>query len=103
MHIKKGDKVQVISGKYKGQVGEVLQVFPKENRVIVKDVNMQVKHQKPRSMQEPGGIIHREGAIHASNVLLYDEAAKRGVRTHTEIKDGKKVRVSTKSDTRFDQ
>lgn len=103
MHIKKGDQVQVISGKYKGKVGEVLQVFPKANRVIVKDVNMQVKHKKPRNMQEPGGLIHREGSIHASNVLLYDEAVKRGVRTHTEIKDGKKVRVSTKSDTRFDK
>ncbi len=103
MHIKKGDKVQVISGKDKGKVGEVLQVLPKTNRVIVRDVNVQTKHQKPRSLQEPGGIVKREGSIDASNVLLYDEKLGRGVRVHTEIQDGKKIRVSAKSDTRFDK
>ncbi|MDD7593375.1 MAG: 50S ribosomal protein L24 [Peptoniphilaceae bacterium] len=103
MHIKKGDKVQVIAGKYKGKVGEVLQVLPKENRVVVKDVNILTKHRKPRSMNDPGGLIKSEGPIHASNVLLYDEKAGRGVRTHIEFKDGKKIRVSSKGDTRFDQ
>lgn len=102
MHIKKGDKVQVIAGQYKGKVGEVLQVFPKKNRVIVKDVNMQTKHRKARSMEEPGGLITAEGPIHASNVLLYDEKAGRGVRAKIEVENGKKVRVSTKTDTRFD-
>lgn len=103
MKIKKGDKVQVISGKFKGKVGEVLEVLPKKNRVIVKDVNIQTKHQKPRSMNDLGGLIKREGAIDASNVLLYDEKLGRGVRTRKEVVDGKKVRVSTKSETRFDQ
>lgn len=102
MHIKKGDKVQVRVGKYKGKVGEVLQVFPKENRLIVKDVNVQKKHRKPRSVNEPGGLIESEGPIHASNVLLYDEKVGRGVRTGIELVDGKKVRVSKKSDSRFD-
>lgn len=97
MHIKTGDKVQVMSGQYKGMVGKVLRTFPKENRVIVEKVNIQAKHQKPRSINEPGGILKSEGPIHASNVLLYDEKEKRGVRTRTEIQNGKKVRVSVKS------
>ncbi|WP_311487523.1 50S ribosomal protein L24 [uncultured Helcococcus sp.] len=104
MHIKTGDKVQVIKGKDKGKVGKVLVAFPKENRVIVEGVNVQVKHQKPRSATQPGGIVESEGAIHASNVLLYDEKLGRGVRTRTEVtNDGKKVRVSTKSGEKLDK
>ncbi|MCI6157273.1 MAG: 50S ribosomal protein L24 [Peptoniphilaceae bacterium] len=103
MHVKTGDKVQVIAGKDKGMVGEVLRVFPKENRVIVRDVNIQTKHRKPQGMNQPGGLIKAEGSIHASNVLLYDEAVKRGVRTKKEISGDKKVRVSVKSDTKFDK
>mgnify|MGYP002719286975 CR=1 FL=1 len=103
MHIKTGDKVQVIKGKDRGKVGKVLVSFPKENRVIVEGVNIQVKHQKPTQANQQGGIIEREGAIHASNVLLYDEKLGRGVRTRTEVKDGKKVRVSAKSGNRLDK
>lgn len=97
MHIKTGDKVQVIAGKDKGKVGQVLSVFPKENRVIVEGVNVQVKHKKPRGMNQPGGKVESEGKIHASNVLLYDEKAGRGVRTHKEMRNDKKVRVSAKT------
>ena len=103
MHIKTGDKVQVIKGKDKGKVGTVLESLPKKERVVVEGVNIQVKHKKPRSAQEQGGIVEREGAIHASNVLLYDEKLGRGVRTRTEIVDGKKVRVSTKSGNKLDK
>lgn len=103
MHVKTGDKVQVLTGKDKGKIGTVLAVFPKKNRVIVEGVNIQKKHRKPRTMQDLGGILETEGTIHASNVLLYDETVKRGVRTKKEIKDGKKVRVSVKSDTHFDK
>ena len=70
MHIKKGDKVQVISGEYKGHVGEVLQAFPKENRVIVEGANVQVKHQKPTQMGGESGRLEKNGPIDASNVLL---------------------------------
>lgn len=103
MHIKSGDKVQVISGKFKGQTGTVLKAFPKTNRVIIEGVNVQKKHKKPQGANQPGGIVDTEGSIHASNVLLYDEKEKRGVRTKVEVVDGKKVRVSTKSGTRFDK
>ena len=102
MHIKKGDKVQVISGEYKGHVGEVIKAFPKENRVIVEGANIQTKHQKARQMGEESGRFEREGKISASKVLLYSESLKQGVRTSTEIIDGKKVRVCKKTDEKFD-
>lgn len=103
MHIKTGDKVQVIKGKDRGKVGTVLEAFPKKNRVIVEGVNVQIKHQKPTSATQQGGINEREGAIDASNVLLYDEKLGKGVRTRTELIDGKKVRVSTKSGNKLDK
>ncbi|MDO4778423.1 MAG: 50S ribosomal protein L24 [Tissierellia bacterium] len=103
MHIKTGDKVQVISGKDKGKVGKVLSAFPKENRVIVEGVNVQTKHKKPRTAQEPGGIVKTEGKIDASNVLLYNEKLGRGVRTRVEIVDGKKVRVCSKTGEKLDK
>lgn len=103
MHIKTGDKVQVISGKDKGTVGKVLRAFPKENKVIVEGVNVQTKHQKPQGLDQPGGIVKTEGAIDASNVLLYNEKLNKGVRTRTEIVDGKKVRVCTKTGEKLDK
>lgn len=102
MHIKKGDKVQVISGEYKGHVGEVLRVFPKTNRVIVQGANIQTKHQKATQMGGESGRIEKEGAINASKVLLYSEELKKGVRTQTQVIDGKKVRVCTKTEEKFD-
>lgn len=103
MHIKTGDKVQVITGKNKGAVGKVLKAFPKENRVIVEGVNIVTKHQKPKTATEPGGKIETEGKIHASNVLLYSEKSGKGVRTRTEIVDGKKVRVDVKTGEKLDK
>ena len=102
MHIKTGDKVQVIKGKDKGKVGKVLVAFPKENRVIVEGVNVQVKHQKPTQMGGESGRLEKNGPIDASNVLLYSEELKKGVRTRVEFVDGKKVRVSTKTEEKFD-
>lgn len=103
MKIKTGDTVQVMTGEDKGKVGKVLAAFPKENRIIVKDVNIQTKSKKPTSMEDPGGIIKREGKIHVSNVLLYDTKEKRGVRTKMENRNGKKVRISVKSGEAFDK
>ena len=78
--IKKGDQVQVISGKAKGQNGEVVRVDLKRHVVFVKDVNMQQRHTKPRRQGEAGGIIPQEGPIHLSNVLQYCDSCNRGVR-----------------------
>jgi large subunit ribosomal protein L24 len=93
MHVKKGDMVEVISGKDKGKKGKVLTALPKQNRVIVEGVNMLTKHVRPTRQLQQGGIIHQEGPIHASNVLLYCPKCKKGRRVGKKIlKDGTKVR-----------
>ncbi|RKD34123.1 50S ribosomal protein L24 [Thermohalobacter berrensis] len=97
MHVKKGDKVVVISGKDKGKVGKVLRAIPKKDRVIVEGVNMQTKHQKPSPTNPQGGIIHQEGPIHVSNVMPYCEKDKKGVRVgYKVLENGKKVRICRK-------
>lgn len=102
MHIKKGDKVQIISGEYKGHVGEVIKAFPKTNRVIVEGANVQIKHQKATTMGGESGRLEKEGPIDASKVLIYSEELKKGVRTGIVYEDGKKIRKSKKTDEKFD-
>ncbi|MDO5707160.1 MAG: 50S ribosomal protein L24 [Andreesenia angusta] len=97
MHVKKGDKVVVITGKNKGKTGIVKEVLPKKNRVIVEGVNMVVKHQKPSQAMPQGGRIEKEGSIDASNVMLYSDKAGKGVRVGYKIEDGKKVRICKKT------
>lgn len=96
MKIKKGDKVQVMTGAYKGTVGEVLKSFPKENKVIVEGVNIVKKHQKPNQMNPQGGIIEKEAKIDVSNLALYDEKAGEAGRIGYKFvtdKNGKEVKV----------
>jgi large subunit ribosomal protein L24 len=98
LHVKTGDTVQVIAGRDKGKVGEVLQTFPKTSRVLVKGVNIQTKHIKPRQEGESGQVISREASIHSSNVMLYstkEKVASRVCMTFTE--DGRKVRMLKKT------
>ena len=70
MHVKSKDTVIVITGKDKGKKGKISAAFPKLNRVTVEGVNMVTKHQKARNAMQPGGIIHKEMPIDASNVML---------------------------------
>ena len=70
MHVKSNDTVIVISGKDKGKKGKISAAFPKLNRVTVEGVNLVTKHQKARNQMQPGGIIHKEMPIDASNVML---------------------------------
>ncbi len=93
MRIKTGDTVIIIAGKDKGKTGKVLKTFPKENRVIVEGANMITKHMKTTSPTAPGGIQKMEAAVHASNVMLYDEKNKKGSRVGYKIENDKKVRV----------
>lgn len=94
MHVKKGDTVMVNAGADKGVKGEVLKAMPKDNKVIVKGVNIRKKHMKPRKQGEAGGIIESEIAIPASRVNIYCSKCGKGVRIRYEVKsDGKKVRV----------
>lgn len=98
MHVKKGDTVQVISGKDKGKVGEVLQAIPKESKVIVKGVNITTKHVKPRQEGESGQITTYESPIHSSKVMLYSEKEKVASRVcYTFTDDGRKVRMLKKT------
>jgi len=78
--IKKGDQVQVISGKAKGQRGEVLKVDLRRSVVLIKEVNMVKRHTKPRRQGESGGILPMESPIHLSNVLKFCDSCGRGVR-----------------------
>jgi large subunit ribosomal protein L24 len=113
MQIKTGDTVVVIAGKdkytkdAKGNVvpttGKVLKAFPKTNKVVVEGVNKVTKHQKPTQANPDGGIIQVEAPIDASNVMLLDPVKNKPTRVSI-IRDenGKKIRVSKKSDHKFD-
>lgn len=103
MHIKKGDKVAVISGKDKGKEGTVVKVFKKENRVLVEGVNMMTKHLKPSQINPNGGIEEMEAPIHASNVLPVDPKTGKPTRVGYSLdKNGKKVRIAKKSGKQLD-
>lgn len=98
MNIKKDDTVCVIAGKDKGKKGKVIMALPKENKVIVEGVNVQTKHQKPSRKVQQGGIVHQEGPIDVSNVMIWDSKAKAPTRIGYKISEnGKKVRISKKS------
>ena len=97
MHVKKGDKVMVISGKDKGKTGVVLAAFPKKDRVIVEGINIVKKHSKPSQLNPQGGINDQEAAIHVSNVMPIDPKTGEPTRVGSKTVDGKKVRVVKKS------
>ena len=93
MNIKTDDTVIVLSGDDKKTKGKVIATSPKEGKVIVKDVHIVHKHVKARKQGDTSSIVDTEGAIYASKVALYCPNSKKGVRTHVEVVDGKKVRV----------
>lgn len=93
MKILKGDKVKVISGHYKGTIGDVTQVFPKKEMVLIEGVNMVKKSLKPTQANPDGGIIEKEAPIHVSNVMAYDSKAKKASRIGYTEEKGEKVRV----------
>ena len=102
MNLKVGDKVIVIAGSNKGKEGSIKKVLTKENRVIVEGVNIVKKHQKGNG-QESGGILEIEAPIHASNVMLIDPKTKKPTRIgHSIDKNNKKIRISKKSNEKFD-
>lgn len=93
MHVKKGDKVMVISGKDKGKTGTVLEAYPKASRVLVEGVNIVKKHSKPSQANPQGGINSQEAPVHVSNVMPIDKSGKPS-RVGYKTVDGKKVRVT---------
>jgi large subunit ribosomal protein L24 len=98
MHIRTGDTVQIIAGKDKGKIGEIIKALPQDSKVIVKGVNFKTKHVKPQAEGESGQIVTQEYPIHSSNVMLYStkqNVASRVCYTFTEA--GKKVRMLKKT------
>lgn len=99
LHVKKNDKVVVISGDDKGKISEVLAVSPKKGKVIVKGVNMVKKHMKASRTNMKSGIIEMEAPIHASNVMLYSEKTKKAVRpSYKYDENGAKIRYNKAND-----
>jgi len=92
---RKGDKVVMLGGKDKGRTGEVLQVLPKEDRAVVRGVNVVKRHQRQTQSQE-AGIISKEASVHLSNVAIVDKDGK-ATRVGFKVVDGKKVRVAKRS------
>ncbi|MDD9817620.1 MAG: 50S ribosomal protein L24 [Gammaproteobacteria bacterium] len=92
--IRKGDRVVVMTGKYKGRQGVVLKMLPREDKVIVEGVNMVKRHVKPRpQLRRPGGIIEREAPIHISNLAVFNPVTQKPDRIGFRfLEDGKKVR-----------
>ena len=93
MHkIKKGDLVKIIAGKDKDKTGKILAVNTKKNTVTVEGCNMVTKHTKPSAQNQQGGIVHQEGPVDISNVMLVVDG--KATRVGFEVRDGKKVRVA---------
>ncbi|HJJ05989.1 MAG TPA: 50S ribosomal protein L24 [Clostridiaceae bacterium] len=96
LKIKKGDKVQILSGNDKGKTGEVLEVIPKTNKIVVKGVNIRKKHVKPRKQGEEGGIIPVECSIHSSKANVVCPKCGKATRIGFEVEKDEKVRVCKK-------
>ncbi|HEX8391124.1 MAG TPA: 50S ribosomal protein L24 [Longimicrobium sp.] len=98
LNIRKGDRVKVISGNYKGQEGTVLRVEPDKSRVVVDGVNRRKRHMKPSQTNPEGGIVEFEAPIHVSNVMLLDPASGEPTRVRREAgADGRRERVAVRS------
>jgi large subunit ribosomal protein L24 len=116
MKIKKGDLVQVLSGKDRGKQGRVLEARPKEGRVLVENLNVIKRHTRPRPMKspsrmgspqiQPGGVIEKAGPIPVSNVMIVCPACNRPTRVGTVVRESKtgttRVRICRRDDCRQD-
>ncbi len=97
LKIKTGDTVKITTGDHKGTEGKVLQVNIEKNKAIVEGANKVSKHEKPSAKNPQGGIVKKEAPIHISNLALIDAKSGEATRVGYEVRDGKKVRFSKKS------
>lgn len=101
LHVRKGDIVLVLSGNDRGKRGKVLKTFPERNRIVVEGVSFMKRHSKPNVKMPQGGIVERERAIHASNVMVIDpktgDPTRIGYRTLIVEDKKQRVRYSKKS------
>jgi len=106
--LKAGDEVIVIGGKDRGKRGKILRVEPKKDRIYVEGLNMIKRHQRPQQVagaqraEQVGGVIEREGPIHASNVMLADPRENKPTRVGVEVHEGKRLRIARRSGARLD-
>ncbi len=108
LKLRRGDTVQVISGKDAGKQGRVLRVEPKKNRLFVEGLNIVKRHQRPRSLKDTqrggkvGGVIEKEGPIHVSNVMIVDPKQNKPTRIAIErTAEGGRERVAKRSSTKL--
>jgi large subunit ribosomal protein L24 len=94
VQIRKNDSVMVIAGKERGKTGKVLRVLKEKDAVIIERLNIVKRHTKPRGPQQTGGIVEKEAAIHASNIMIMCEKCNAPARIgHKFLADGKKIRI----------
>ncbi|ADG81193.1 50S ribosomal protein L24 [Thermincola ferriacetica] len=104
IHVRKGDTVVIISGDEAGQKGKVLEVLPKENRVVVEGRNIVKRHTRPTQKLPQGGIIEKEAPIASSNVMIYCPKCDGPRRIGKQIlENGKKIRVCRKCGETLDK
>ena len=108
LKIRRGDTVQVMSGKDSGKTGRVLRVDPKKNRLFVEGLNIVKRHQRPRSLKDTqrggkvGGVIEKEGPIHVSNVMIVDPRENKPTRLRIErTPEGGRERVTKRSSAKL--
>ncbi len=103
-HVKKGDLVQVMAGKEKGKQGKVLGVFFTKNRLTVENLNIVKRHTRPSRQNQEGGIVEKEAAVTASNVMLVCSSCNKPTRTGMRVlEDGKKTRFCKKCNENIDR
>jgi large subunit ribosomal protein L24 len=103
VQIRKNDSVIVIGGKERGKTGKVLRVLPEKDAVVIERLNMVKRHTKPRGPQQPGGIVEKEAAIHASNIMILCDKCNAPVRIgHKTLADGKKIRICRRCNEALD-
>ncbi|MFQ6110947.1 MAG: 50S ribosomal protein L24 [Nitrospinota bacterium] len=101
-HVKKGDIVDVVTGREKGKRGKILRVFP-DGWVVVEKVNLVKRHTRPGRKVQQGGILEKEGKIHISNIMPIDPKTSRPTRIrHQRLEDGRRVRLSQRSGEMLD-
>ncbi|NYE57953.1 50S ribosomal protein L24 [Carboxydothermus ferrireducens] len=104
LKVKKGDTVLVIAGKDKDKKGKIVQVLPKENRVVVEGVNIVKRHTRPNPKLPQGGIVEKEAPIHVSNVMVICPSCGKPTRVGKKfLADGKKIRVCKKCGESLDR
>ena len=96
MKLRKGDTVKVLSGNDKGKTGEILEIIPKTEKIVVKGINIRKKSVKPRRQGEQGGIIPSEDSIHSSKVALVCQKCGKATRVGYSVEKDEKVRVCKK-------